>query len=58
MKEPLRDFGWNNDSDAYLRRAMKLSPKKKMEWLYQMHNLMRKAYTKKQRDVFWKLKLK
>lgn len=49
------NFGWGND-DERLRRWVKLSPKKKMEWLYQGHMLMRKALTKKQREIFWKLR--
>ena len=49
------DFGWGNDEER-LRRWVKLSPKKKMEWLYQAHALMCKALTKEQRDIFWKLR--
>jgi len=51
------DFGWGNDEDR-LRRWVKLSPKKKLEWLYQAHNLMRKVLTKQQREMFWKLRQK
>jgi len=49
------NFGWGNDEDR-LRRWVKLSPKKKMEWLYQAHTLMRKALTKEKREIFWKLR--
>ena len=49
------DFGWGNDEER-LRRQVKLSPKKKLEWLYEAHMLMRKALTKKQREIFWKLR--
>ena len=49
------DFDWGKDEDR-LRRWVKLSPKKKLEWLYQAHTLMRKALTKEQREVFWKLR--
>ena len=49
------DFGWGNDEER-LRRWVKLSPKKKLEWLYQAHTLMRKVLTKKQRETFWKLR--
>lgn len=44
------------DEENKLLRFMKISPKKKMEWLYQMHELMRLAYSKKQREIFWKLR--
>jgi hypothetical protein len=49
------NFGWGNDEER-LRRWVKLSPKKKLEWLYQAHMLMRKTFTKKQREIFWKLR--
>jgi len=49
------EFGWGNDEDR-LRRWVNLSPKKKMEWLYQAHTLMRKVLTKQQREIFWKLR--
>jgi len=49
------DFGWGDDEDR-LRRWVNLSPKKKMEWLYQAHTLMRKVLTKQQREIFWKLR--
>jgi hypothetical protein len=39
-----------------LLRFMKVSPKKKMEWIYKMHEFIRLAYSKKQRDIFWHLR--
>ncbi|MBF0488993.1 MAG: hypothetical protein HQL15_00060 [Candidatus Omnitrophica bacterium] len=49
------DFGLKSDEDR-LQRWVKLSPKKKLEWLYQMHMFIRKAYTPKQKEIFWKLR--
>jgi hypothetical protein len=49
------DFGWGDDEER-LRRWVKLSPKVKLEWLYQMHTLMRKALSAKQKRIFWKLR--
>ncbi len=37
-------------------RFARIPAKKKLEWLWQMHELIRLAYTKKQRDIFWKLR--
>jgi hypothetical protein len=39
-----------------LERYAKLSPKKKLEWLGEMHDLMRRTYTKERRRIFWKLR--
>lgn len=39
-----------------LLRYMVISPKKKLEWLYQMHQFILKASTKKTRNIFWKLR--
>jgi len=49
------NFGWERDEERLLR-FMKIPAKKKLEWLRQMHDFMRLAYTKKQRDIFWKLR--
>jgi len=47
------NFQWESEGEKLLR-FMKISPKKKMEWLRQMHEFMRSAYSKKQRAIFWK----
>lgn len=39
-----------------LLRFVRIPAKKKLEWLWQMHEFIRLAYTKKQRDIFWKLR--
>ena len=49
------NFEWECEEEK-LKRFMRISAKKKMEWLYQMHEFIKKAYTKKQRDIFWKLR--
>lgn len=41
---------------ARLLKFMAIAPKKKLEWLGQMHEFIRLAYTKKQRDFFYKLR--
>ena len=48
-------FKWENQEDR-LQRIMKISPKNKMEWLRQMNDFLRKAATKKQRDIYWSLR--
>jgi len=48
------DFGWDNDEEEQLRRWVKLSAKKKLEWLHEMHAFTLKAWTKKQKENFWK----
>ncbi len=48
-------FKWENQEDK-LVKFMKISPKKKLEWLFQMHELIRKSYTKKQKAIYWKLR--
>lgn len=39
-----------------LLRFMAIPPKKKLEWLAEMHELIRLAYTKKQRKIFYRLR--
>jgi len=48
-------FKWESQKQR-LQRFMKISPKDKMEWLRQMNDFLRKASTKKQRDIFWCLR--
>jgi hypothetical protein len=43
-------------AEERLLRFMKIPAKKKLEWLYGMHELMRLTSTKSQRDIFWKLR--
>lgn len=56
--KPIIDFGWDNDEEERLRRWVKISPKKKLEWLYESHAFMQKVFTRKQKDIFWKLRFK
>ena len=37
-------------------RFMRAPAKKKLEWLWQMHEFMCLAYTKKRKTIFWKLR--
>jgi hypothetical protein len=39
-----------------LRQHIKLSPQKKLEWLYEMQEFIRRAWTKKQKAKYWKLR--
>lgn len=49
-------FKWESEEEK-LKRSMRIPARKKLEWLNQMHEFMRLAYSsKKQRDIFWKLR--
>ncbi len=48
-------FKWETDEERVLR-FMRISPRKKMEWLCQMHEFMRKALTGKRRKLYFKLR--
>lgn len=48
-------FKWESDKQR-LSRFMVISPKKKLEWLQQMHNFISKALTKKQRHTYYRLR--
>ncbi|MBU1122874.1 MAG: hypothetical protein ABIH71_07760 [Candidatus Omnitrophota bacterium] len=48
-------FKWETEEEK-LKRFMKISPKKKMEWLHQMHQFIVKASTKEDRLIRWKLR--
>lgn len=50
-------FKWQSQEDN-LMRFMRIPPRKKLEWLNQMHEFLYKAYTKKQKDIFWRLREK
>ena len=39
-----------------LLRFMRVPARKKLEWLWQMHEFMRSVYTKKRKAIFWKLR--
>ncbi len=48
-------FGWQSQEER-LKRHANLPPQKRVEWLYEMQEFMRKVWTKKQRDRFWQLR--
>lgn len=39
-----------------LLRFMRLPPKKKLEWLSQMHEFLRRGLTGKRRSIYYKLR--
>lgn len=49
------NFGWESQEERLLR-FMRISPKKKMEWLYEMHEFLRKGLTKKTLEIHNKLR--
>ena len=48
-------FEWETDEERLLR-FMKIPPKKKMEWLNQMNRFLNKVSTKKQKDIYLKIR--
>lgn len=48
-------FKWESE-ESRLLRFMKIPAKRKLEWLWQMHEFIRLASTKKKRAIFWKLR--
>ena len=48
-------FKWETEEER-LKRHMKISPKKKLEWLRQMNDFIEKFTTKKQKSIIRKLK--
>ena len=48
-------FGWESEEEK-LSRSMKISPKKKMEWLQQMHDFLLATATPERKRIFWKLR--
>jgi len=47
------NFGWE-DEKAKLLRYMKISPKKKLEWLQKMHEFTLVMATPERKNIFWK----
>jgi len=47
--------GWETREEKLLR-YMNVSAKKKLEWLYKMHEFTLKFATKKRKKDFWKLR--
>ena len=48
-------FKWETEKERLLR-FMKISPKKKLEWLQQMHEFILKASSKHDKLIRWKLR--
>ncbi len=48
-------FKWETQEERLLK-FMAIPPKKKLEWLRQMHEFIRLAYTKKQRNLYYRLR--
>ena len=48
-------FKWESQEER-LSKFMGIAPKKKLEWLRQMHDFLRKTLTKKQRRVYYRLR--
>ena len=48
-------FKWETEEERLLR-FMKISPKKKLEWLRQMHELIVKSSSKRDKLIRWKLR--
>lgn len=48
-------YKWETQEER-LRRFMGITPKRKLEWLRLMHNLLVKAFSKKRRNIYYKLR--
>ena len=48
-------FGWESEKEK-IRRSMRIPPKKKMEWLQAMHDLLLATADRKRREIFRKLR--
>ena len=48
-------FKWETEKERLLR-FMKISPKKKLEWLRQMNDFIVKSSSKRDRLIRWKLR--
>ena len=46
---------WESQRERLLK-FMGIAPKKKLEWLQEMHDFLRKALTKKEKRVYYKLR--
>jgi len=49
------NFGWESDEEK-LSRYIKISPRKKLEWLQKMHDLTLAMATPERVKIFWKLR--
>lgn len=49
-------FQWETQKERLLRLS-KISPEKKMEWLRQMHELIVRASSKKDKALRWNLRM-
>jgi len=49
------NFGWESEEEK-LSRYIKISPKKKMEWLQAMHDFLLTTATPERRKIFWKFR--
>ena len=49
-------FKWESEEERLLR-FMKIPPKKKLEWLRQIHEFTTKCSTKQKRALRWKLRM-
>jgi len=49
------DSKWESQEEK-IRYYMSISPKKKLEWLQEMHDFLRKALTKKEKRVYYRLR--
>lgn len=48
-------FEWESEEERLLR-FMRIHPKKKLEWLRQMNEFLCKVSTKRQRDIYQRLR--
>ncbi|MBN1527404.1 MAG: hypothetical protein JW919_07480 [Candidatus Omnitrophica bacterium] len=48
-------FGWETDKEK-IERSIKVPPKKKMEWLQAVHEMLLAVATPGRRNIFWKLR--
>ncbi len=48
-------YKWETEEER-LQRFIAITPKKKLEWLFQMHHLLARAFTKKKREIYYKLR--
>lgn len=48
-------FKWESEEEKLLK-FMRIAPKKKLEWLRQMHDFLGKALHKKQRYIYRRLR--
>jgi hypothetical protein len=55
VKEDSMIFEWETEEERLLR-FMKIPPKKKLEWLCQMHEFMVKCSSKRTKLIRWKLR--